>query len=126
MHRANADLQLAEIPLFFFLVHRVNADLQLAEIPLFTLNKILLPGSELPLQIDKDNLGGKEMIDRSSRGGGAMFVFVFGNQGYFKGYVLPLLFFFKKRYCIYSVHNKHNTQNKGYFKGHVLPLLFFW
>ena len=56
-------------------IHRVNADLQLAEIPLFTLNKILLPGSELPLQVDKDNFGGKEMIDRSSPGGG---VCVFG------------------------------------------------
>jgi hypothetical protein len=82
----------------------VNADLQLAEIPLFTLNKILLPGSELPLQVDKENFGGKEMIDRSSPGGvggcvclgswGGGVCVCLGNQGYFKGYVLPLLFFF--------------------------------
>ena len=30
---------------------------QLAEIPLFTINKVLLPGVDFPLQIDKRNFG---------------------------------------------------------------------
>merc|ERR1712216_1066335 len=39
------------------------ADLQLAELALFNLDKVLLPGADLPLQVDKRNYGGKEMMD---------------------------------------------------------------
>ena len=39
-----------------------RADLQLAEVPLFTIDKVLVPGADFPIQIVRDNAAGREMM----------------------------------------------------------------